>query len=847
MAILGHFGLLVCTWALVEVFARAGAGVTVFLDRKTRPALETLGVGFLLGISALGTALVGLALAGLLRPVPIWAVPVFMLAMSRGSYPSRSRAPGTSRATPKGGARPASWKPKSVVVPALRGIGWPGWPLAILAAAGGVAVLYSLLLPELGQDSYVYHLGAPWQFLMAGRMIFSWVPTQFHLSLPVEMSYVYPLLLGEERMTKCMVACSFLAANFVWYSRFRAGTREWAAWLGPLFALASTATFQLACDAKDDAVGGAFFVAGALLFLQGSRTVGLALLGTCVAAKYANGPLVAAFVLAVAWPFRRPVRLALLAIPALPWLFKSYLAMGDPVYPFGYKWFSEPAWGATNQQAALAYSVPFWFAGTEKLSGIPMAWVRCLWLDHPLFLVLLPLALVRGRRHRSVAWACVIAQLVTLAASHTPRYLLPSVWLLSLMVVLEASTWTVRKLDLAPVVLGGYVVFRVFNVMAGAEARLYWRDILAPPGRAISGHLSTYGDAIGMVSEARASRVLTIAELRTYRIPARVLYGGMMGETPLIWKLARESRDSGHLQRKFRQLGVQVLLYNFVGEWWAAQRNSFFVWGSREVSLYKEFFKRHFTVSGRTRCCDYRGGGFYVFDYRPRPPARPAETIWFLPGTEGIYAKGLALEAAGRQQDAFNEYKSILAWQTDVGHAWNVVGHVWPAGNRDEAMRHLGFFAEQGMVDMLNLLDCGRFLIDLGELDRAESVLRKALVVYLSEQNSVRANLASLCTERAARMIPRGDLDAAEKAIAQADEWMSGIPSADRTGSTRSIAAQILGFKGEVRFRRGELNEAVALFNRAAEMDPAGNVGEFWRKRLAAVTKDSQKLFPQGR
>ena len=96
---------------------------------------------------------------------------------------------------------------------------------------------------------------------------------------------------------------------------------------------------------------------------------------------------------------------------------------------------------------------------------------------------------------------------------------------------------------------------------------------------------------------------MSIAELRTYRIPARVLYGGMMGETPLFWKLARESRDSAHLRRKFRQLGVQVLLYNFVSEWWAAPRNSFFVWGSREISLYKEFFKRHFAVAGGSGHC----------------------------------------------------------------------------------------------------------------------------------------------------------------------------------------------------------------------------------------------------
>ena len=164
---------------LAEAWGRIGGGVTEWAEGRRRSPLAAWGMGYLAGWSAAGAALLGLALTGLCTRGAIWGVLALLLA---GSRPAWRRDLMTWGAAREACARMG------------RGLALVG-----LAALPG---LYGLLVPEDEQDALIYHLGLPWQLLQSHRAVVSWVPAAFHLPLPLDLGFMVPLLLGEERLAK---------------------------------------------------------------------------------------------------------------------------------------------------------------------------------------------------------------------------------------------------------------------------------------------------------------------------------------------------------------------------------------------------------------------------------------------------------------------------------------------------------------------------------------------------------------------------------------------------------------------------------------------------------------------
>jgi tetratricopeptide (TPR) repeat protein len=777
--------LLVETLLAVEIAARIGAGVSSTLGPRAGSRLESLATGFLLGFPCLGVALLGLALTGLFYPIAIWVLPIALITAS-----GRSCSPA-----------------RSMVRDGLGEIGFPGWPVAILAAVVAGAMIFLLLLPDLQQDSYIYHFGATWQFSQVHRAIFDWVPFAFSLSLPVEMTYIYPIMLGDDRLAKWTVATCFLMAGAIWYSQLRTGLGEQLAWLGPVFALGSWNILTMVTESKNDIAASSFFVAGALLLLRGRRTTGYALLGASAGAKYVYGPLALAFALFFGRPLRQPGKLALLAIPVLPWLLKAWLGTGDPLYPYGFRWFPNPTWDERNNTAFLEYVRPLWPAGTMAPLGVPLAWARALWADTPAFLLLLPISFFFGA-NRKLILVCLATQLLTLPVFHLSRYFIPSNWLISLVLVPDVVRWLSPRRRLAVLALSLYAAARIFFFFEEKVNQIFWRDAVDPPIHALARRLSTYGDAVNWVRDSRAGRVISIGGLSTYRIPARVVYACGLGETPLAWKFARESRDPAEIRKKIRQTGSDHVVFNFVTANWVAMRYSSFPWDQRSLRLYIDFCKKYLAMKGQTTYSDNFNGGFVFYDVASSPFPRPPAEIWWAPGSESVYAPLETLIREGNAPGAVvGGFLQVQALMPDVGQAWNRTGRIFVMmEDYTNALKYLRKYGQAGMTDDSNLVDLAAAAVRGNELDMAEEALARALVAYPHSRDTVLLNQATLYIKKAVREMPRGRNPRAEALVDLGLAAAAGITdtrSVVDPGKKKVVYAFLLGLKAKLVMDRG--------------------------------------------
>jgi len=777
--------LLSWTFLAVEIVSRIGAGLAAFLDGRQGSRLERLGTGFLLGLPCLGTALLGMALTGLFYPIAIWGLPVAMVA-----------------------ATWHLWKPaRSLVADGIGETGFPGAAIAALAAVIAAVIVFLLLMPDLQQDSYIYHFGSTWQFGTVHRALFDWVPCAFSLSLPVEMTYIYPIMLGDDRLAKWIVSACFLLACAMWYSRNRDEVGERLAWLGPMLALASWHILAMVTESKNDIAASSFFVAGAILILGGRRTAGYALLGACAGAKYVYGPLILLFVLFFGRPFRQSARLALLAVPVLPWLLKGWLGTGDPLYPHGYRWFPNPGWDERNNAAFLSFVRPLWPAESMELAGVPVAWIKGMWADTPAFFLLLPLAVAFGSSRRIIL-VCLASQLATMPVLHLSRYFIPSNWLISLVLIPDASRLLPRKRWMVAAAIGAYAAGRIFFAFEGNASRGLWRDAVDRPAQALGRRLSTYGEAVRWLGANRAGRVLNVGGLLTYRIPSRVIYANGLGETPLLWKLARESRDPAEMRKKVRQTGAKTMLYNYVTTNWVYMRYASFPWDQRSLRLYVDFCKRYLVTRGRIPYCDNMNGGFSFYELADRPLPRPPAEIWWAPGIESVYAPlDMLISDGNADAGVIRGFLEILALIPDVGQAWNKIGHIFiMLGDFPDALKYLRKFGSAGMTDDSNLVDLAAAAIHGDELEVAEDALDRALVAYPNARDTVMLNRSSLFIKKAVREISRGKMAMAEKYTdtgLSAAEGITASGSSIEPSKVKTVHAFLLGLKATLLIKRG--------------------------------------------
>ena len=210
------------------------------------------------------------------------------------------------------------------------------------AAAGLLAfVVFHLIVVSLAPptqwDVRAYHLALPELYLRSGRLVE--VPWLLHSHWPhlMEAMYSLPLAAGRESAAALLHAgaCLVLAAGV-----FLAG----GGWPAALLLAGQSALLRVAPSAHSDGACALFFFAAALALSRWEETkkdgwlaaAGL-LAGFSASAKLFGGAGAAVWTVWLAWRLHRPRAAALFAACAAavagPWLARTWLETGDPLWP----------------------------------------------------------------------------------------------------------------------------------------------------------------------------------------------------------------------------------------------------------------------------------------------------------------------------------------------------------------------------------------------------------------------------------------------------------------------------------------------------------------------------------
>ncbi len=253
-------------------------------------------------------------------------------------------------------------------------------------SAGVFAALLLALIPAAAPphhyDALVYHLPLAASYAKAGslqpppRLLFSFFPQN------AEMLFTLALTMRSDLLAQMfMWLCLALS---VWWV-FEIGKREAplsAVLLGCLFLSTHTAVMLLSSTAYVEALVMLFTTAAVLCFLRwrqvdaaimGQRTwleLSAVFSGLALGTKYTAGTTAVILTTALAWRFlnaksdERSSRAAdsviyvgLTTALFLPWLVKNALTVGDPVFPFLYRWFPTSGTGWTTESAARYFKV----------------------------------------------------------------------------------------------------------------------------------------------------------------------------------------------------------------------------------------------------------------------------------------------------------------------------------------------------------------------------------------------------------------------------------------------------------------------------------------------------------
>lgn len=257
----------------------------------------------------------------------------------------------------------------------IRLTGW-GWVLTVLFAAFGFVSLIGCFAPPttgLEWDSIAYHLADPKMYLSAHRIVY--IPWEDHsnFGFTAEMWYLYGLLLGSFPLAKLFhFACGVGTCLAV----YLLGARQVSPPVGKVSALLLASTpivFWEAGTAYVD-LATAFFTTLTLLALGQGMTqrdnrwlrLSAILMGLTLSTKAtALGTLGLLALGLLVWRLRGLKEAPLAAVKSTvlwgllalvvgsPWLIKSAILTGNPVYPFFYGVFGGRGW---DHSAAAYYT-----------------------------------------------------------------------------------------------------------------------------------------------------------------------------------------------------------------------------------------------------------------------------------------------------------------------------------------------------------------------------------------------------------------------------------------------------------------------------------------------------------
>jgi 4-amino-4-deoxy-L-arabinose transferase-like glycosyltransferase len=317
-----------------------------------------------------------------------------------------------------------------------------GWSKLLLAFAilAGVLNLLGAVAPPFEYDELVYHLGAPAEYIKAGRILA--LPHNFYSDLPqlTEMLYLLAMVVRSDIAAKLLHwSFGILAATATYAVAARFWTRRTAMTAAAFFYclpfvqdLSQTARIDLATTFFSVLAMGGLLVTGAS---DGYLWLSALAAGGAVATKW---PAVAV-VLLPAIVYVLVVRRGVLAAAGyglvacccvVPWAVKNWLCTGNPAYPLLNGIFGSPHWSAAQSALFAAKHAPRFDAdGLKQFFGLVVQYSFNEPGAIPLLLLTVPLVLLRrevGRPLRRVIGLFSVAYLGWYLLTFRPwRFLFP--------------------------------------------------------------------------------------------------------------------------------------------------------------------------------------------------------------------------------------------------------------------------------------------------------------------------------------------------------------------------------------------------------------------------------------
>lgn len=551
-AIDGRSAGLLASYALWPVTIAAGmwligfgSGIRVLLTLRVRPegALDGIAAAAL-GLGLLGQAVFLLGWAGSLKGPQL----LVLLAAATTAAATGLPLPSGQRERPG---------PKNLAEGAGAG-------LLVFAA---FHLLVASLAPPVEWDVRAYHLALPELYLRAGRL--AEVPWIIHSHWPhlMEVLYSLPLALGRDGAAALIhaVACAMLAAGV-----FLAAGGGAAGAAAILILAGQPALLRGAPTAHADGACALFLFASAAALARWSEkredgwlaAAGL-LAGLSASAKLFGAAGAASWTLYLAWRTRRAREALLFAACAAaivgPWLLRTWLQTGDPLWPL-----------LGLDPAAASFAARY--KGSNLWSWPPPAWLAT---HHGPAFLLLPLAglgaLGRGRRDAGelerALWVPV-PLLIILAARHHEawRFLIPAYAPAALACGRCAraalSAGGARRLAAAALVVLGAAPMAGLTQNNELFAVLGLRSQASPESAPRTLYEDRTIDVSGFYREARSvlpprAKVLLFREVRGYGAGFDYQWGDPMNQALVDY---RRIPDPEALSRRLKGLGITHIL-----------------------------------------------------------------------------------------------------------------------------------------------------------------------------------------------------------------------------------------------------------------------------------------------
>ena len=407
--------------------------------------------------------------------------------------------------------------PTAAGVGSSRGIELESWVLGgVLGGIVGVLWL-QVLWPQISWDANVYHLTVPRLYLENGG--FRRVPFNVYSNWPLNTQLLFAMAMAARDyvLAKAVHFAFGLATVVLIYRVVKNASQSWAGWLaGVLFLINPVVLDEFRAAYVDLAL--AFFLLLAFVMVHHAledddnrrqRLLLAGVFGGVAAGIKPTGITAVACLLILVLGVtlrqrRKPAEIvgwmARIALPAglmlVPWVVKTWVLTGNPVYPFLF-----PAFGGPEWSAELGYQLQQWQQGI----GMGRTWFDYLLLPlrvvvagesgyqffdgrlSPLWLALVPTALWFGRKQPLITRSLAVAGLYFVMwalTSQQMRFLIPVLPLLSIAAALGLFELGRRWKESSRKVLRW-----LMSLVLTAELLLVSSSMFVPTGRMVGRYL----------------------------------------------------------------------------------------------------------------------------------------------------------------------------------------------------------------------------------------------------------------------------------------------------------------------------------------------------------------------